>query len=299
VSTTREPAEQERSAGAAPQRPGEPRNGRRKDRRTVDLTAVLTPRRPIPVWLYAVLGASFFVLMFVSWSLTAKAHIVSDVFLPPPSAVWNGFTEYVRSGNFWPDVAASTKRVLIGFGISAALAIPLGLMMGTFRAVEAFFEPFTDFVRYMPAPAFIPLLIIWLGIGEQLKWGVIFIGVFVQLVLLVMDAASRVPQEMIDTAYTLGASKWQVVFGVIAPAVAPEIWDLLRITLGWAWTYLVVAEVVAADTGLAHAIVVAGRFLRTDLVIVGIVIIGIIGMLFDFSFKIAAHYLFPYAQRER
>jgi NitT/TauT family transport system permease protein len=207
--------------------------------------------------------------------------------------------EYVRSGNFWADIWASSKRVLIGFIISALLAVPIGLMMGTFRAFEGFFEPFTDFVRYMPAPAFIPLLIIWVGIGEELKWAVIFIGVFFQLVLLVMDAAARVPLEMIDTAYTLGASKRQVVFGVIARATAPDIYDLLRITLGWAWTYLVVAEVVAAQNGLAHSIVVAGRFLRTDLVIVGIIIIGIIGMGFDYAFKIGSRYLFPYVRKAR
>ncbi len=272
---------------------------RRPHRGSVNLSTVLTPRRSISVWLYITLGAVFFLLVLLLWQLAAGAHIVSERFLPAPPDVWRGFMEYVRSGNFWADIWASSKRVLIGFIISALLAVPIGLMMGTFRAFEGFFEPFTDFVRYMPAPAFIPLLIIWVGIGEELKWAVIFIGVFFQLVLLVMDAAARVPLEMIDTAYTLGASKRQVVFGVIARATAPEIYDLLRITLGWAWTYLVVAEVVAAQNGLAHSIVVAGRFLRTDLVIVGIIIIGIIGMGFDYAFKTGSRYLFPYVRKER
>ena len=251
------------------------------------------------MWLYVVLGASFFVLLVTVWGLLAGTHRVSATFLPPPSGVWRAFLEYYRSGNLWPDVWASTKRVLVGFAISAALAVPIGLLMGTFRAAEGFLEPFTDFVRYMPAPAFIPLLIIWVGIDERFKWAIIFIGVFFQLVLLVMDAAGRVPMEMIDTAYTLGASKRQAVFRVIARATAPDIWDLLRITLGWAWTYLVVSEVVAAQSGIAHMIVVQGRYLRTDLVIVGIVIIGIIGMIFDYTFKIAGRYLFPYVRRER
>jgi NitT/TauT family transport system permease protein len=280
-------------------RGGDAPAGRRPDRRSVNLNTVLTPRRSISLWLYVVLGGAFFLLVLGFWELAANAHIVSSRFLPAPPDVWRGFLEYMRSGNLWVDVWASTKRVLIGFAISAALAIPIGLLMGTFRAAEGFLEPFTDFVRYMPAPAFIPLLIIWIGIGEELKWAVIFIGVFFQLVLLVMDAAARVPMEIIDTAYTLGASKRQVVFGVIARTTAPEIYDLLRITLGWAWTYLVVAEVVAADSGLAHSIVVAGRFLRTDLVIVGIVIIGVIGMAFDFAFKIGSRYLFPYVRKER
>jgi NitT/TauT family transport system permease protein len=246
-----------------------------------------------------VLGAVFFALVLALWEVAVGAHIVTERFLPPPTNVWRGFLEYWRSGDLSVDMWASTKRVLIGFAISAVLAVPIGLMMGTFRAFEGFLEPFTDFVRYMPAPAFIPLLIIWVGIAEELKWAVIFIGVFFQLVLLVMDTAARVPLEMIDTAYTLGASKRQVVFGVIARSTAPEIYDLLRITLGWAWTYLVVAEVVAADTGLAHSIVVAGRYLRTDLVIVGIIIIGIIGMVFDYAFKIGFRYLFPYVRKER
>lgn len=272
---------------------------RRRRDRSVNLNTLVTPRRSIGVWLYVGLGVSFFVLVLVLWTVAANAHIVNERFLPSPAGVWKAFNEYRRSGNLWVDIWASTKRVLIGFALAAVLAVPIGLLMGTFRAVEGFVEPFTDFVRYMPAPAFIPLLIIWVGIDERLKWAVIFIGVFFQLVLLVMDAAARVPMEMIDTAYTLGASKRQVVFGVIALATAPDIYDLLRITLGWAWTYLVVAEVVAAETGLAHSIVVAGRFLRTDLVIVGIVIIGIIGMVFDYAFKIGGRYLFPYVRRER
>lgn len=271
----------------------------RADHRTVNLNTVLTPRRSISPRLYAALGASFFVLLLIAWTTVARMNIVNPRFLPSPAMVWNGFVEYLTSGSFWVDVRASTQRVLVGFVISAVLAVPLGLFMGSFKAVEAFFEPFTDFVRYMPAPAFIPLLIIWVGIDEPLKYTVIFIGVFFQLVLLVMDAAARVPMEMVDTAYTLGASKWQVVTRVIARATAPEIYDLLRITLGWAWTYLVVAEVVAADSGLAHSIVVAGRFLRTDLVIVGIIIIGVIGMIFDYTFKIGFRRLFPYARKER
>lgn len=275
------------------------RRGSRPERRSVDLNTVLTPRRSISGRLYIALGACFFLLLLIGWSMVARMNIVNPRFLPSPAMVWDGFQEYFASGKFWEDVRASTQRVLIGFAISAVLAVPIGLFMGSFKAVEAFFEPFTDFVRYMPAPAFIPLLIIWVGIDEPLKWAVIFIGVFFQLVLLVMDAAARVPMEMIDTAYTLGATKWQVVTRVIARATAPEIYDLLRITLGWAWTYLVVAEVVAADSGLAHSIVVAGRFLRTDLVIVGIVVIGIIGMIFDYTFKLSFRRLFPYVRKER
>jgi NitT/TauT family transport system permease protein len=304
VSTTDEHDGRERreggdARGGRDDRRPDPFVRRRRDRRSVNLDTVLTPRRSIGVWLYVVLAVAFFVAVFALWAIAANAHIVSERFLPPPTGVWTAFSEYLHSGHFWTDIWASTKRVLIGFAISALLAVPIGLLMGTFRAVEGLLEPFTDFVRYMPAPAFIPLLIIWVGIDERLKWAVIFIGVFFQLVLLVMDAAARVPMEMIDTAYTLGASKRQVVFGVIARATAPEIWDLLRITLGWAWTYLVVAEVVAADSGLAHSIVVAGRFLRTDLVIVGIVIIGIIGMMFDYAFKVTGRRLFPYVRRER
>jgi len=272
---------------------------RRRDRRTVNLNTVLTPHRRIHSGLYIALGISFFVIVLLLWWLAASSHVVSKQFLPSPVDVWRGFQEYYRSGTFWSDVWASTKRVWIGFAIAAVLAVPIGLMMGTFRAVEGFFEPLTDFVRYMPAPAFIPLLIIWVGLDEGLKWAVIFIGVFFQLVLLVMDAAARVPMEMIDTAYTLGATKRQVVFRVIARAAGPDIWDLLRITVGWAWTYLVVAEVVAASNGLAHTLVVNERFLRTDLVIVGIIIIGLIGMILDYAFKLIGRRLFPYVRRTR
>jgi NitT/TauT family transport system permease protein len=267
------------------------------NQRSVNLDSVLTPRRSISVLLYAGLGAGLFVILLVLWQYVAGLDVVNERFLPPPVDVVRAFTQYAGD-NLWEDIWASSWRVLIGFTIAALFAVPIGLLMGSFKAVEAFFEPFTDFVRYMPAPAFIPLLIIWVGIDEPLKYAVIFIGTFFQLVLLVMDAAARVPMELINTSYTLGASKWQVVWRVIAPAVGPEVYDLLRITLGWAWTYLVVAEVVAAESGLASSIVIAGRFLRTDLVIVGIIIIGIIGMIFDFAFKVGYRYVFPYARKE-
>lgn len=270
---------------------------RGRSHRAVNLNTVLTPRRSIRTSVYVALGISLFLILLALWQYVAGLHIVDERFLPPPSHVLRGFIQYAGE-NLWEDITASTTRVLIGFGLAAIAAVPLGLFMGSFKAVEAFFEPFTDFVRYMPAPAFIPLLIIWVGIDEPLKYAVIFIGTFFQLVLLVMDAAARVPMELIHTSYTLGARKSQVVWRVIAPAIAPEIYDLLRITLGWAWTYLVVAEVVAAESGLASSIVIAGRFLRTDLVIVGIVVIGIIGMILDFAFKIGYRYLFPYARKE-
>lgn len=271
----------------------------KRGRRSVNLNTTMTPRRAVPLGTYIVLGAMFFVIVFLFWVAAAHAHIVSERFLPSPTDTWHAFREYAATGTMWPDIWASTKRVMIGFAIAALLGVPIGVLMGTYGAVQGFFEPFSGFVRYMPAPAFIPLLIIWVGIDEPLKWAVIFIGVFFQLVLLVMDAVARVPIELIDTAYTLGGTKRQVVFGVIPRAVGPEIWDIMRISLGWAWTYLVVAEVVAAETGIAHSIVVAGRFLRTDLVIVGIVIIGLIGLTFDILFKIVGRYLFPYVRRTR
>jgi NitT/TauT family transport system permease protein len=188
---------------------------------------------------------------------------------------------------------------MIGFGVAALIGIPLGVAIGSFRVAQAFFEPVIAAVRYMPASAFIPLLIIWFGIYENEKIAVIFIGVFFPLTLLIADVSANVPRELVQIAYTLGASRWQVFWRVLLPASWPGIVDNLRIGVGWAWTYLIVAELVAADQGIGHVILAASRFLQTDQIIAGIITIGILGLLTDAIFRWLYRVLFPYAERAR
>jgi NitT/TauT family transport system permease protein len=163
--------------------------------------------------------------------------------------------------------------------------------------VQAFFEPIIAAVRYMPASAFIPLLIIWFGIGETEKMAVIWFGVFFPLTLMVADVSANVPKELVNIAYTLGASRWHVFRRVLLPACWPGVIDNMRIGLGWAWTYLIVAELVAASTGIGHVILQSSRFLETEKIIAGILTIGVLGLLSDAAFRLLYRALFPYAER--
>src|ERR1700733_15849340 len=172
--------------------------------------------------------------------------------------------------------------------------MPLGLLIGTFRRVQALLEPLTDFIRYMPAVAFIPLVMLWVGIDESAKVAIIFIGTFFQMVLMVAEDVRRVPMAQIEAAQTMGASRCEVIEKVIVPSAKPALLDTLRITMGWAWTYLVVAELVAANSGLGYAIIKAQRFLQTDRIFVGIFLIGLIGLAMDQTFRLMHRKAFPW-----
>jgi NitT/TauT family transport system permease protein len=152
-------------------------------------------------------------------------------------------------------------------------------------------------VRYLPVSALIPLLILYIGLGVEEKIAVIFIGTFFQLILLVADVAAHVSKDLLDSAYTLGASRLRVITTVLIPATLPGVMDNLRITIGWAWTYLVVAELVAADKGLGIMILESERGLRTDKIFVGLVTIGILGFISDFVFKLLHRRLLPWSPR--
>ena len=259
--------------------------------------SLLTPKAPISRGLAIALGLGSFVLALAIWSLLSYGGIVQELFLPSPSAVAKALYEMFVHEDFIADVWASFVRIIVGFLIAAAMGIPLGIAIGSFRAVQAFFEPIIAAVRYMPASAFIPLLIIWLGIGQNEKFAVIWFGVFFPLTLMIADVSANVPRELVNIAYTLGASRWQVFRRVLLPACWPGVIDNMRIGLGWAWTYLIVAELVAASTGIGHVILQSSRFLETDKIIGGILVIGVLGLLSDAFFRLLYRILFPYAER--
>jgi NitT/TauT family transport system permease protein len=258
---------------------------------------LLAPKEPIPRALAVVLGLSSFALVLGLWAILSYGHVVQAFFLPSPGKVAVALYDLFVHEGFGHDVWASTRRIMLGFVISALIGIPLGIGIGSFRIVQAFFEPVIAAVRYMPASAFIPLLIIWFGLYENEKLAVIFIGVFFPLTLLIADVSANVPKELVQIAYTLGASRWQVFWRVLLPASWPGVVDNLRIGVGWAWTYLIVAELVAADAGIGHMILSASRFLQTDRIIAGIITIGALGLLTDALFRWLYRVLFPYAER--
>jgi NitT/TauT family transport system permease protein len=258
---------------------------------------LLSPKEPIPRKLALALGVSAFAVVLGIWSVLTYGGIVEPLFLPSPGAVASAAWEMFVHENFLSDVWASFLRILIGFLVASALGIPLGIAIGSFRVVQAFFEPIIAAVRYMPASAFIPLLIIWFGLGESEKVAVIWFGVFFPLCLMVADVSANIPKELVNIAYTLGASRRQVFRRVLLPASWPGVLDTMRIGLGWAWTYLIVAELVAASSGIGHVILQSSRFLATDKIIAGILTIGALGLLSDAAFRLLYRALFPYAER--
>src|SRR5437588_5035806 len=218
-------------------------------RRRSLVAVYLSPKTAIPTRTLLTLGIGGFVVILAVWTLAALL-VNNPFFVPTPVAVVVAWVDMILNQGFLADIAWSTFRIVGGFLLAAAVAVPLGLLMGAFEVARGFFQPPINAIRYMPASAFIPLLILLQGLGETEKLTVIWIGVFFQLVLMVMDIAHRVPTEMLNVAYTLGASRWTVFYKVFLPATFPEVVDALRITLGWAWTYLIVAEIVAAERGI-------------------------------------------------
>ena len=258
---------------------------------------LLAPKEPIPRGLAVGLGIAAFVLVLALWAALTYGGVIQPLFLPKPGTVAKAWYDMFAHEDFLSDVWASFFRIVIGFLIAAAIGIPLGIAIGSFRAVQAFFEPIIAAIRYMPASAFIPLLIIWFGIGQTEKMAVIWFGVFFPLCLMVADVSANIPKELVNIAYTLGASRWQVFRRVLLPASWPGVIDTMRIGLGWAWTYLIVAELVAADNGIGHVILQSSRFLATDKIIGGILVIGALGLLSDAFFRMLYRVLFPYAER--
>ena len=265
------------------------------------------PKEPIPRRIALGLTLASFGVIVGVWSLLSYTGLLESVgivkegqtefFLPSPSTVASSLYSMFAEQDFAADVWASTYRIVLGFLLASAIAIPLGIAIGSFRAAQAFFEPAIAAVRYMPASAFIPLLIIWFGIGNMEKVAVIFIGTFFPLTLMIADVSANVPKELLNISYTLGASRWQVFRRVLLPACWPGVIDNLRIGIGWAWTYLIVAELVAASTGIGHVILTASRFLETERIIGGIITIGVLGLLTDAFFRWLYQLLFPYTER--
>jgi NitT/TauT family transport system permease protein len=218
------------------------------------------------------------------------------LFLPAPGAVLRRFWSWLRDGELIQDAGISTLRVVAGFLASAVMALPLGLFIGAYQPVRAFFEPLLEFARYLPAVAFVPVVLLWTGIGEASKITVIWIGTFFQMVIMLSEDVARVPLPQVEAARTLGAEGREVVLLVLLRSAMPAMFDTLRITLGWAWTYLVVAELVAANSGLGYAILKAQRFLQTDRIFVGINVIGLIGLGTDQLLRWLHRRLFPWAR---
>ena len=239
----------------------------------------------IPKPLNTALIATSIGLPLLLWWLVTTFGNVDPKFLPSPGKVLEAFGRLWSTRELLKDTVASLWRVGVGFLLAVIFSIPVGVLMGSFASIRALLEPLFGLIRYMPAPAFIPLLILYLGIGEGPKITLIFMGVFFFNSLMVMDTVKFVSKDLIEATYTLGGNRTQTLLQVIFPHVLPGIIDACRINLAAAWQLVIVSELIAATEGLGRRISVAGRFLRTDEIFVGLIVIGVIGLAFDLLFQ--------------
>jgi NitT/TauT family transport system permease protein len=255
----------------------------------------LAPLEPVRAQSRWLLGAGFFVLFFSVWAFFTLGGYVSPTFLASPVTMVQEAVLLFTEFNFLHDIGMTIWRVLAGFILATLIAVPLGIAMGAHKGVEAFLEPFVSFCRYLPASAFIPLLILWAGIGELQKVLVIFIGSVFQIVLMVAVCVGAARRDLVEAAYTLGANPSGIVKRVLIPGAAPEIAEILRLVLGWAWTYVIVAELIGSSSGIGHMITDSQALLNTGQIIFGIIVIGLIGLVSDFAFKALNRRLFAWS----
>lgn len=252
-------------------------------------------RQDVPRALYYSAAVAGFGTVVLAWWWLSHSGLVETAYLPPPETVWETAGDLLRGETLWSDLKISFLRVTAGFLLSAALGVPLGIWIGSFKLVEGFMQPLTEFVRYVPVPALIPILMLLFDLGELSKVMLIFVGTFFQLTLMVADEIRRAPYELLQVSYTLGARRGESVRLVLWNAAKPGIFDALRLCNGWAWTYLVVAELIAANEGLGFRVLKFYRFVQTPKIFVYLILLGAVGLLLDFAFRKMNQRLFHWA----
>jgi NitT/TauT family transport system permease protein len=256
-------------------------------------------RQGFPKQLSIILIIMSLVLPLTVWTIVSVTELVPANFLPTPLAVISTGITMFAENNLWADVFASCARVLAGFVLAAVIGVPVGLAIGTFYSMDSLLSPLVGTVRYMPTTGFVPLIIIWVGLDEPSKILIISLGVVLYNIIMVADAVKFIPSEMINVAYTMGASRWDVLWKVIIPATFPSVLDTLRVNISGAWNFVVIAELLAAQNGLGFKIIQSQRLFRTDRVLFCIVLIGAIGLFLDYALKWLSKKLTPWADQVR
>jgi NitT/TauT family transport system permease protein len=234
-------------------------------------------------------------LALLGWWFATTTGRIERFFLPAPMDTIKIGWQMLQSAEFWQDLSFSTLRICTGFALASIIAIPCGILMGRSRIFNAVVEPPISFVRFVPMPAVIPLMILWFGSGEWGKMMIIALGVFFQLVLMIADAVAYIPDAYYDIAHSIGTTPWQRLVHFTIPAAMPEIWDSLRINFGLAWATLIFAEILGATSGLGYLIVRSQRFLLTERIFVAVLVIGILGVITDKLFAWSYSRWFPWS----
>ena len=235
------------------------------------------------------------------WSIVTELGLVKPLFLPSPVAVWQKFlvatTDGVSNSTLAEHTLASLGRVLGAFVFALITAVPVGILMGVNRVWRGLFDPIIEFYRPLPPLAYLPLIIIWLGIGEFPKIFLIYLAIFAPMAIAARSGVRSVSIEQIHAAYAMGATRVQVIVEVILKAAMPEIFTGMRIGIGVGWTTLVAAEMVAAHRGLGFMVLNAAEFLASDTVIMGILVIGAFAFAFDLMLRYLEKVLIPWKGR--
>ena len=245
-----------------------------------------------------VISAVTVVVLLVLWWLASHLRWVPPLFLPTPEVVFQRLYESAAGELTDAPLAEhfgwSMFRVFTAFIAACVTAIPIGVAMGVSRIMRGIFDPPIEFYRPLPPLAYLPLIVIWFGIDELSKILLIYLACFAPLAMSARAGVRSVSQEQIHAAYSMGATKWQVIWHVVVPAAMPEILTAMRIAIGFGWTTLVAAEMVAANKGLGQMVLNASNFLRTDIVIMGIIVIGVVAYLFDLLMRYVERVVVPW-----
>lgn len=279
------------AASGAPAAPG-PAGGGTRGRRQAPLWRI---RGELPGAWRAGLGLGGVVVILAAWFLAAEL-LANESLLPTPAATVGALTEMWSEGTLATDFRASLERILIGYAISVAIGVVIGITVGSFATFEALLEPPMGFLRYIPATALTPLFLLWLGIGESPKIWLIVVGTVFFNILMVADVARAVPKELLNASFTLGAGRRTILRRVILPHSLPGIIDVARINLAAAWLMLVVAELLAAQEGLAYQIVRSQRFRAVDTMFALLIVFGVIGMASDVFLRWLRNRVAPWAR---
>jgi NitT/TauT family transport system permease protein len=254
-------------------------------------------RAPLPRTTGLVLGLVAPTLLLGAWCVITYGGLAPPDFLPSPTEVVRGTLQLFLQYDLAPAIVTSTRRILTAFLIASAVALPLGVLMGAFEPVNRVFEPIMAPLRYMPISAFIPLLILWFGIYEKQKIAFLFLGVFVYLLPVVVSAIRAIPEELVQTALTLGATRWQVIRTVLLPGALPEIFDSFRVMNAISWTYVILAEAVNPERGLGYMVELARTHQKASWSFAGLLVIGGIGLLTDFLIRAVSSLAFRWREK--
>lgn len=304
-------AEAQQAASSAPVTAAE---GRKKSAPLRSREPLWSLRKPLPKNVQLWVGLALPLLILGLWvGLTAGSKpVVGALFLPSPIEVLKVLVRDLILGKVMTDngqlvtvrvlldaAMVSSLRISVAFVVATVVALPLGILMGAFEPINRLIDPVMAPLRYMPISAFIPLTILWFGIGEGQKIAFLFLGVFVYLLPVVITAIRAVPEELVQTARTLGAGRLQVIRTVLVPAAMPDIFDSFRVMNAISWTYVILAEFVNTTRGLGYLIKLSGDRLKTSEMFAGVIIIGVIGLFTDWAIRFTGNLLFPWREGDR